>query len=99
MPLQFSLCIIVHSCGGCNELEKQLKTPRGPSLVVQWLRLSTSTAAVQFQSPVGELKSHMLSGQKKKKHTTPRDKYVTGGILYLSSLAIGDVLLSLLRLP
>ena len=36
---------------------------------------------------------------KKKKHTTPRDKYVTGGILYLSSLAIGDVLLSLLRLP
>ena len=32
----------------------------GTSLVVQWLRISLAMKGTQVQSPVGELKSHML---------------------------------------
>ena len=52
--------------------KKHLKASRvaaspGISLVVQWLRLRTSTVGAQVQSLVGELKPHMPWGTGKNK--------------------------------
>ena len=43
-----------------------LKGDPRTSLVVQWLRLYTSTAGAQVQSLVGDLRSHLLRGAAKK---------------------------------
>ena len=46
------------------------KNKEGTSLAVQWLRLHLPVQGVRVRSLVGELRSHMLRGQKKtpKKH-------------------------------
>ena len=53
-------------------LKQEVKRLHGNSLVVQWLGLSTFTAVVRVQSPVGKLRSCKPCGvatppQKKKK--------------------------------
>ena len=49
-----------------NEHRLKEKKFQGISLVVQWLRLHTSTSGAQVQSLDRELRSHMLHGMAKK---------------------------------
>ena len=63
----------------CIELSKKQKGKsfKGNNQVVQWLRLSTSTARAQVQSPVRELRSSKLHGTTP--HPRPAKKKKKGG--------------------